>query len=66
MVGWLIVNNLIDKLIGPVETVYIPDNRKVVKPGRKDMLKLNTMCFDFCFNKISTSFKISSNLITNR
>ena len=47
MAGWLIVNNHIDKLIGLVETVYIPDNRKVVKPGRKDMLKLNTMYFDF-------------------
>lgn len=47
MAGWLIVNNHIDKLIGLVETVYIPDNRKVVKPGRKDMLELNTMYFDF-------------------
>ena len=47
MVGWLIVNKHIDKLIGPVETVYIPNNRKVVKQERKDMLKLNTMYFDF-------------------
>lgn len=47
MAGWQIVNNQVDKLIGLVETVYIPNNRKVVKPGRKDMLKLNTMYFDF-------------------